>query len=177
LRVLFIGALSAEKDPATALAALAAAPEDVVLRFVGDGALRADLEGEVARRGLGPRVEFTGAVADVAPHLGWAGCLILTSRTEGLPGVVLESAAAGLPVIAADVGGVGDAVVHDVTGLLVPPGDPARFAAAIARLAADPDLRASMGEAGRRHVEAAFLLDRSLDRFDMLLRQTMEAAR
>jgi glycosyltransferase involved in cell wall biosynthesis len=166
----WIGSLSPEKDPLLALHAFrAAALDGAVLRFVGDGPLRGELD-ELA----GGDVEVIGSVPDVSPHLDWAGGLILTSRTEGLPGVVLEAAAAGLPVIAADVGGVRDAVDDGVSGWVVPAGDEAAFTRALQSLSADPGRAASFGEAGRRRVAEQFLFAHSFDRWDELLRREVD---
>ncbi|MGB7861336.1 MAG: glycosyltransferase, partial [Acidimicrobiia bacterium] len=118
LRLLQIGSLSREKDPAMAISAIEQLP-DVLLRFVGSGPLREDLVGRVRAAGLVDRVEFVGAVDDVTPHLVWADALLLTSRTEGLPGVILEAAAVAVPTVAVDVGGVSEAVVSGLTGVVV----------------------------------------------------------
>jgi glycosyltransferase involved in cell wall biosynthesis len=162
----WIGSLSIEKDPALALDAFAAAAiPGATLRFVGDGPLRSELEA----RGV-PGVEFVGAVPDVAPHLEWARALVLSSRTEGLPGVVLEALGSGLPVIATAVGGVGDVVIDGATGQLVRPRDVGEMAAAITALSSDRLGRAAMGAAGRSLVAGAYLFTHSFDRYDAVLR-------
>jgi len=81
-----------------------------------------------------------------------AQVLCLPSRREGVPLVLLEAMSFGLPVIATPVGGVADYVEHEDNGLLVPPGDIDALAVSIAMLAADPELRARLGEAGRRRI-------------------------
>lgn len=175
-RLVFIGSLSSEKDPMAAIEAVGRVEVPVRLRFVGDGPLRARLEAKGAEV-IGGRVEFTGAVTDVAPHLAWADALVLTSRTEGLPGVVLEASAAGVPVIAGRVGGVAEAVIDGRTGIVVPRSDPHAMAAAITRLATDPGLAAEMGESGRRHVAERFLFARSIERYHQLLISVLERGR
>jgi glycosyltransferase involved in cell wall biosynthesis len=172
LRLVWVGSLSKEKDPALALEAFIEA--DVAgstLRFVGDGPLRSELEARAV-----PGVEFVGAVSDVAPHLEQAGALLLSSRTEGLPGVVLEALGAGLPVIGTAVGGVEDVVIDDETGHLVASGDAGAMADRIRRLAADPAGRARMGAAGRRLVGESYLLSHSIDRYDAALRNVLKGA-
>jgi glycosyltransferase involved in cell wall biosynthesis len=164
--LVWIGSLSVEKDPALALEAfVAAAIPGATLRFVGDGPLRSELETRSV-----PGVEFVGAVPDVAPHLEWAGALVLSSRTEGLPGVVLEALGSGLPVIATAVGGVGDVVVDGTTGRLVPPRDVEALAGAMTALASDPAGRAGMGAAGRTLIAGSYLFPHSFDRYDLVLR-------
>ena len=167
-RVVWVGSLTSEKDPLMARAAFAAARlgSDAELRFVGDGPLRSAVDG-----GSPPGVSSVGSVEDIAPHLQWAKCLVLSSRTEGLPGVVLEALGAGLPVVATDVGGVSDVVIDDETGLLVEPGDIEAMARALERLDSDPALRGRMGDAGRKLIGERYLFEHSFDRYDALLRR------
>ena len=113
LRVLMVGNLSSEKDPSLALRAVSVVG-GAELRYVGDGPLTDGLAEEAKRLGISQRVQFTGSVDDVRPHLEWAHVLILTSLTEGLPGVILEASAAGVPVVSVDVGGVREAVLDGV---------------------------------------------------------------
>jgi glycosyltransferase involved in cell wall biosynthesis len=82
--------------------------------------------------------------------------VLLTSRNEGSPVALIEAAAAGLPVVATDVGGVRSVVRDGETGLLVPSGDPDAAAAALRELLGDPDKMQAMGRAGRSHVLSAF---------------------
>jgi glycosyltransferase involved in cell wall biosynthesis len=92
---------------------------------------------------------------------------VLPSRFEGLPMSVIEAMLTGLPVVATNVRGPAEQVVHEVTGLLVPPGDAPALAAALQRLVADQALRARMGEAGRKRAveryDEATVLARTLD--------------
>ena len=111
-----------------------------------------------------------GAVPDVAPHLEWAAALVLSSRTEGLPGVVLEALGSGLPVIATAVGGVGDVVIDGTTGRLVPPRDVEALAGAMTALASDPAGRARMGAVGRTLIAGSYLFPHCFDRYDLVLR-------
>ncbi len=99
LRIVVVGALSPEKDPLAAVGVVArfSATPPVELRMVGDGPLAAEVAAAIDTAGIGDRVTLLGSVADVVPHLAWADILLQTSRSEGLPGVVLEAAAAGVP--------------------------------------------------------------------------------
>ncbi|MDI6893219.1 MAG: glycosyltransferase [Bacillota bacterium] len=127
-------------------------------RFVigGEGPERPRLEEMIRARGLEGRVTLAGFVQDVPAFLAGLDIYVLSSRYEGLPLATLEAMAAALPVVATDVGGVAEAVVDGVTGLLVPPGDAAALAAAILALLRDPERVRSLGRAGRQRVEAQF---------------------
>jgi glycosyltransferase involved in cell wall biosynthesis len=99
--------------------------------------------------GLGTRLRLLGYREDVAALLAAADIFALPSHFEGLPMSVIEAMLTGLPVVATDISGPREQVVDGETGLLVPPRQAAPLAAALARLATDPGLRATMGEAGR----------------------------
>jgi glycosyltransferase involved in cell wall biosynthesis len=134
----------------------------VRLLLAGDGELRSALEDQVARSNLSQWVAILGYVphekllelyvredigAFVLPSLGLDG--------EGIPVSLMEAMAFGVPVISTETGGIPE-LLGGGAGIIVPPADPAALAAAIARLAADPDLRRRLGERGRERVEEAF---------------------
>jgi len=111
------------------------------------------------RLGLGDRVVFTGFRLDVADLLREVAVSVLPSLSEGLSNVLLESMAAGVPVVTTPVGGSPEAVVDGETGLLVPTRSPDALARAIDTLLTDRALAARMGQAGRRRIEARFSLN------------------
>ena len=117
--------------------------------------------------GLGERLRLLGYREDVPALLAAADIFALPSHFEGLPMSVIEAMLTGLPVIATDIRGPREQVLPEVTGLLVQPGAVAPLAAALGRLAADPSLRAAMGEAGRVRAldlyDEAKVLARTLD--------------
>lgn len=166
LRVLMVGSLTEEKDPVRALR-IVAQVDGAMLRFVGDGPLRNALEIESGILDMRDRVEFAGAVADVQPHLEWAHVLILTSRSEGLPGAVLEAGAAGVPTATLDVGGVREAVIHEESGF-VAHGDP-ELVDVLKDLDRDRALLKRMGTAAREHISSRFQIDDIVDRYSELL--------
>jgi len=159
--VVALGALEVRKGHAVLLAAaaglVAAAPR---LRYVfcGEGRQAKALAGAAAA--LDGAARLVGFRRDVAACLAAADIVALPSLQEGLGVAALEAMAASRPVVASRVGGLAEAVVHEETGLLVPPGDPTALAAALARLARDPDLRARLGAAGHARVLARYTATR-----------------
>jgi glycosyltransferase involved in cell wall biosynthesis len=124
-----VGALSVEKDVSTAIEVAGLVP-DLHLLVVGDGPERARLE-RLAAVQAPNRVHFTGSLADPGPAYAAADLVLLTSRTEGLPAVLIEAGMRGLPVVARRVGYVAEVVDDDTTGLLVTQSEPSAFVAPI----------------------------------------------
>jgi glycosyltransferase involved in cell wall biosynthesis len=122
-----------------------------------------------------PRIVRTGFVPDTAPYYRAIDVLVLPTWREGFPNVVLEAAASGVPVVATQTTGARDAVVHGITGLLVPPGDPRALAETLLALLDRPDVCLSMGEAARRWVVERFVdhkvLGLTVTLYKQLLRQ------
>ncbi len=125
----------------------------------GQGEGRATLEARAAALGLGSRVTFAGFRPDLDDFLGAFDLLVHPALREGLGVIMLKAAAAGVPVVAFDAAGAREAVRHGETGWLVPAGDAAALADAVARLAADPALRRRLGEAGRERMRRDFGLE------------------
>ena len=125
-----------------------------VLRLCGTGSERNRVLQRAHGMGLGGVLVGVEPPADVAAELRSAQFAVHPSRTEGLSNAILEEMAAGLPVIACDVGGNPALVEHGVNGLLVPAGDPPALARAIEALAGDPGTRARMGAASRAKASA-----------------------
>jgi glycosyltransferase involved in cell wall biosynthesis len=147
--VLFVGRLSAEKGIEEFLAATDGMPRVIV----GDGPLRGRVPEAV---GFVPHEEL-------ARYFERAAVVVCPSRREGYGVVAREAMAHGRTVVASAVGGLLDAVDHEETGLLVPPGDVAALRAGIERLLADPALRARLGETARRRMSDAFSPTASVD--------------
>ena len=149
-RLISVGRLAAPKDWPTLLSALTKLDPEAFaeLVIVGDGPDRDRVEGELARSSLG-RVRLLGERDDVPSLLSNADVFVLASRSEGLPLSVVEAMAAGLPVVASDVGGLRELVRDGETGMLVPSRDPAALADALQPLLADRELRRRLGSAGR----------------------------
>ena len=153
VELLSVGRLDPEKAPENLLKALALLEERARGRYrltiVGDGQLENELRADADR--FGDAVRFRGHVAN-GPELfelyRASDVFVHVARTEGLPQVLTEAQASGLPIVATDVGGVRAGLGGGAEALLVPPDDPEALAAAIARLASDGDLRADFRELG-----------------------------
>jgi glycosyltransferase involved in cell wall biosynthesis len=141
------------------------------LLIVGDGSLRSGLEEQVGRFQLSGQIKFTGVVKDIHPVLALSDIFSLPTRyREGLPMAVLEAMQHGLPIISTLIGGIPEAVEHRRSGLLVPPSDARALQAAIAKLAADGNLRRAMGEAGRKIYEQRFKAEKMVSQIEALYR-------
>jgi glycosyltransferase involved in cell wall biosynthesis len=127
------------------------------LKIVGDGPLRAELEAQ-ARSAPPGQIVFTGHVdkAKVSDEIASAKVFILNSTYEGLPHIVLEAKATGVPVIATAAGGTPETITHGIDGLLIPPASPADLVSAIASLLNDDAARRRIGLAGQQQVQVAF---------------------
>ncbi len=144
------------------------ADRDIEWLLVGDGELRADLEAEARRRGIADRVHFLGQRDDVPELLSAFDVFALSSTYEGMCFAVAEALAVEVPVVATEVGGVGQSVVHGETGLLVQPRDPERLAQSIARLLDDGDEAARFARAGRERVRRLYALATMAERTESL---------
>jgi colanic acid/amylovoran biosynthesis glycosyltransferase len=137
---------------------------DLTCTLVGDGPDRAALTRAIAEAGLEARVELAGLLprADVAARLRSAHTVVAPSvptaegKREGIPVVLMEAMASGVPVVASGLSGIPELVEDGVSGLLVPPGDPRALAQALRRLHGDPELRERLAGAGREKVVREF---------------------
>jgi glycosyltransferase involved in cell wall biosynthesis len=134
------------------------------LTIVGDGPQLPDLRAQAQRAGVADRVTFAGAVGqhEIRSHYERADVFALPSFAEGLPVVLIEAMATGLPVVASRITGIPELVEEGASGLLTVPGRDDELLGALERLlTAAPERRAEMGRAGRRKVAAEFDLDRT----------------
>jgi glycosyltransferase involved in cell wall biosynthesis len=153
-------------DALSALAVLRAAVPSAILAFLGPADVRSPYDLALGRRaaasGLLDAVRFLGERDEAAPLLPAFDLLLHPSRHEALPRVLIEALFAGVPVVAASVGGVPEVVDHGHTGLLSPPRDPGALGAAAASLAVDPGRRLAMGRTAARLAERRFSLEAML---------------
>jgi glycosyltransferase involved in cell wall biosynthesis len=159
-RLMMVARFEAPKDHELLLRALVPLRQfDWTLDLVGSGPREAAMRALAAELGLGSCVRFTGNTTNTAEKLSQAQIFVLASKSEGFPRSILEAMRAGLPVVASDVGGVAEAVVHRETGFVVPRNDTASLTTALANLIMRPSLRQEFGQAGRYRYEQNFTFD------------------
>ena len=137
-------------------AIIAAAVPSAAFLLVGQGALKSQLQQLAVELRIGNRVFFSSPEVTVPDCLARMSVACLSSESEGLPNAILEYMAAGLPVVATDVGGVGELVRDGFTGYLVRAHTPEAFAEPIIQLLRNPDLRSAMGRRGLERARAGF---------------------
>jgi glycosyltransferase involved in cell wall biosynthesis len=165
----FVGRMTRDKglpELVEAFDSILAARPDVHLLLVGwfdasEDALGYDLRSRIMKH---PRIHSTGYVADTAPYYRAMDVMVLPTWREGFPNVVLEAAASGIPVITTLATGSRDAVVPEVTGLLIPPGYPAAIRESVLQLIDNPERCRRMGVAARAWVLGHYVNGRVLGR-------------
>lgn len=158
-----------------AFAQVAARREDATLIVAGGGTLRDEVERLAGSLGLTRRVRFLGIRQDIPDLMNAADAYVLASAWEGMPVVLLEAAACGLPAVATDIGGCSEVVRPGETGYLVPPRTPEALAQAMLHIMAlTPAERRAMGAAARARVEAHYSLEKMIDRWEALYRTLLE---
>ncbi len=172
-----------QKDHATFLRAakeiLAVLPP-VRFQLVGFGALEETTRNLASQLGVAAHVEFLGVLKGdtLRAAVRRFHVSVLTSKNnEGLPNAVLESMAAGVPVVATAVGGTAEILEDGVTGFVVPPEAPTAVAERVIRLLKEPLLARRIGESGRRKIENEFTIERMVDQFHDLYRDRLRARR
>lgn len=136
----------------------------VKLVIFGDGPLREDLERQVRERGITDKVHFAGFREDILRVLPSVDCSALVSLSEALPFAVLEAASYARPLLCTNVGGLATLLEDNRTAILVPPADAGAIAAAIRRLAKDPELCRRLGTSAYQYVGEHFSLSRMIEK-------------
>lgn len=150
---------------------------DTIFNIAGKGPEKAQLQELAVKEGVGEHIRFPGFVEDVGRLLGDSRMLVLSSRWEGLPIVILEAMACGRPIVAPDVSGCAEAVEDGKTGILVPAEDPEALSHAILELLRDPQRAAAMGKEGRASVERNFSVSKMVNATEELYRTCVEFTR
>ena len=169
------GRLDPVKDYGMLLQAMVDVPEAANLVIAGSGPMENELHRLSDDLGLEDRVQFLGFEPNVLRWMRVANGFVLASRWEGLPMVVLEAAACGVPAVATDVPGTHEVVVDGKTGLLAAQGSAKALAAAMTRMMEMPgEERRAMGERARQFVQEHYSLDAALDRWEALYAELLE---
>ena len=165
VRIVMVARFQKQKDHACLFAALEPLESlPWVLELVGDGPDLNRWKSWVSRRGWSGRVSFDGQRLDVPEILERCDVFVLSSRWEGFPRSTLEAMRASLPAVVSDVGGCREAVLDGKNGFLVPAGDAKALAGKLEALILDPELRRSLGSAGRLRYEEEFTFEAMLKR-------------
>jgi glycosyltransferase involved in cell wall biosynthesis len=174
---LAVGRFETAKDYPNMLRAFAAVRErhpEAVLLLAGRGALQIETEALARELQLGPAVRFLGVRDDVAALVGAADGYVMSSAWEGMPMVLLEAAAGGLPIVTTRVGGTAEVVLDGHSGFLAPPRDHRALASAMLRLMGLTETeRRTMGERGREHIRTRYGLTRVVEHWEELYREVL----
>jgi colanic acid/amylovoran biosynthesis glycosyltransferase len=167
-RLVCVARLSPEKGHAGLLEAFAQVVRsgvDAELELLGDGPDADRIAAQIRELGLEARVSMRGQVPEdfALAAMRQATAVVLASFMEGLPVVLMEALALGIPVIAPCVAGIPELVEHGVSGLTFPPGDWASLARVLGQMLGDAELRERLALEGKRRVEAEFFVERSLE--------------
>lgn len=173
-RMMFLGRLSPEKGITFLLDSILELKRNqrtVELVIMGDGEDRPELEEYVKKNRLEDTVNFIGFVGqrEIISQLNQGDILVLPSFAEGIPVVLMEAMAIGVPVIATHVGGVTELVVHNETGQVVSPANSTSLTEAITRYLDNPELCEKVSFGGRKMVEQEFNIVDQIDRLELLL--------
>ena len=175
---LAVGRLEPVKAYPTLLRAFAQIDtEKSTLLICGIGSVAESLRDFTVELGIADRVQFLGLRSDIPDVMSAADAFAISSDSEGLPLVLLQASAAGLPLVATHVGGNAEVAVNGVNGCLVPPGDPAAFAQSMRQvMSLSQSDRHAMGEAGRAHVVQFFDAERVFGCWEQLYSELLERA-
>ncbi|MFC1549256.1 glycosyltransferase [Nitrospirota bacterium] len=147
--------------------------QGLVLLLIGQGPLRGEIERMAVDFGIHDKVRFLGLRDDIWELLVLSDLFVLSSHTEGLPLSAMEAMAAGLPVLATDVGGLCDLVEDGVTGRLVEPGDVKAFADSIVSFSVDRVNAIAMGQKGRERIKKSFSIESTVHAHERLYLQLL----
>jgi glycosyltransferase involved in cell wall biosynthesis len=167
--ILFVGRLRSVKGPEYGIKAFAiAVSENPSLHLViaGEGEQRKFLENLTTELGIEEKITFLGARKDLPDVLSAADSILMSSLTEGFPRVANEAMAASKPVVATRVGGIPEAIIDNVTGLLVESKDIDAMSNAIIRLSSDTELQQRLGNTARQHAEIHYSASSYVSRLD-----------
>lgn len=145
----------------------------IKLLLLGEGESEPELREQVKQLNLAEQVVFAGYRDDVGAVLSVVDVLVHPALMEGFANVAMQAMAAGVPVVSSDVGGMGESVRHEQTGLLVPPGDVPALVDAVSKLLSDEALRHQLGKTGMQVVQDEFTVEISIGKYANLYRKIL----
>jgi glycosyltransferase involved in cell wall biosynthesis len=166
--ILSVGRLHPQKGVdllVEAVAAVFSEIPDVHLLIAGEGPQREQLRKRIGELSTGERIHLLGRQEDIAGLMRSSAAFVLASRWEGMPNVMLEAMAAGLPIVATRVEGVPELIEHEISGLIIRPGAVAALKDAMLRLLSDGDLAAALGRAAQNRVQTSFSWGRAAQQY------------
>ncbi|EGJ32394.1 MULTISPECIES: glycosyltransferase [Moorena] len=161
-----------------AFAKIAQRYKNAILLIAGDGLLGSKEETLADKLGIQSQVRFLGVRRDIPALMSAADAYLMSSAWEGMPVVLLEASASGLPMVATDVGGNREVVLDEKSGFLVPPQSPESLTQAMLHLMElSPEKRKQIGEIGRSHVESNYSIERVMEIWEKLYRTVLAKKR
>lgn len=145
------------------------------LWLVGDGPLRIQLERQAKKLGIEQNVKFLGYQKNAVAYIKAADMMVIPSKIEGLPGVILEALSCGKPVIASAVGGIPEVVINEEIGYVIEKFDKAEYIAKIKKVLNDSDLRERMSENAQKMIQEEFLMPKIARRFEEIYKNILKA--
>jgi glycosyltransferase involved in cell wall biosynthesis len=166
-RIGFVGRFSEEKNPLgfVSIATRLEDRDDVEFLMIGDGPLFEDVRRKIRSAGIRERLALTRFVHDVRPYLHSMEALVIPSQIEGIPIVLLEAQALGIPVVASNVGGIPVVLENGQNGFLCDPANEAEFASRLEWILDHPEDRVRMGNFARRRIQESFNLNRMIEEY------------
>ncbi len=153
--------------------ALSLVKKPIHLILAGEGPLKKDIQNIVKQKQMSSYVHFMGVVSDVRPIFSISHLSVIPSTAETFPLAMLESMCMGTPVLARNIGGLGEAILHEKTGFLVPPGSPVDLAEALLMAYNSPDRLRAIGQNARTKVLEEFSKDKMIQETDELITTTL----
>jgi len=147
---------------------------DLVFVVAGKGREEKQLKNLIQKYGIQDAFHFLGFSDDIDPYLKGCDLFVLSSLFEGMPNVIMEAMALGKAVVATDVNGTRELVVHGETGIVVPSRNPARLAEAIAKVMDDPEQRETYGRNGLKRVKAHFTIEKMIQNLEAYFQEKLQ---
>lgn len=174
---LAVGRFCIQKDYSNMIQAfslVAQKQKEARLLIVGDGPMRPEIEKLARNQDIKDQIIFLGTGCDICELMKSSDAYVMSSAWEGMPMVLLEASATGLPIVATNVGGIADLVEDGETGFLVPPKNPDALSEAMIHLMdCSKEERRRMGELGRQNIEASYSIEHVVDMWEELFRELL----